>query len=145
MAEPRRQQRQHQLERFRRYLRQRLAETGVPMRRLARAMGRDPAYIAQLLDPPPGRRRALPAPDELRRAAPVLGVPLLELLEVAYGITRADLDLDDGAAEGDEWAAALEGLTSGQREQVRAFAAFLKAQGRAGMAANATGATDDHG
>lgn len=133
VADPQRPQR---LARFQIYLRRRLQETGVSMRSLSLAMGRDPAYVAQLLDPPHGRPRALPPPDELKLAAPLLGVPLLELLDVAYGITRADLEdeLVTMARHQNAWIDAMEGLTVAQREQVLTFAAFVKAHGRIGEA-----------
>jgi len=131
MADPRRQER---LEHFQAYLRDRLRETGVSMRSLSLVMGRDAAYVAQLLDPPPGRPRAIPPADELKRAAPLLRVPLLELLEVAYGITREDVEADLAAlaTHQGEWIEVMAGLTAAQREQVVTFAAFVKAHGRVG-------------
>jgi hypothetical protein len=76
---------------FRAFARQRLAETGVSMRKLSRAMGRDDAYVSQLLDPPPGRSRPMPTPVELRAAAVLLDVPYMQLLMVVWGVTEDDI------------------------------------------------------
>jgi hypothetical protein len=115
---------------FRDYLRQRLKETGAPMRALSIAMGRDPSYVAQLLDPPSDRSRALPSPDELRLAAPLLKVPLVELLEHAYGISRAELEaeLNTMAAHTGACADELSDLTTAEREEVLNFVAYVKSK-----------------
>ena len=65
-------------------------------------------------------------PDELRvAAAEVLQVPLIELLDRTYGITRAELGT--AAAHRGAWAEDLASLTAAQREQVLAPLAFVKA------------------
>ena len=60
------------------------------MRGLSAAFGRDPGYVAALLDPtrPP---RARPTPDDLIRAADALDIPFVELLEALWGIPRERL------------------------------------------------------
>jgi len=118
---------------FRAYLRERLAATGVAGEALSLAMGKDRGYVGQLLDPGRGRHRALPDPDELRAAAEVLQVPLLELLDRAYGITRAELEAELGtaAAHRGAWAEELAALTRTQQEQVLTFLAYVKAHGAA--------------
>jgi hypothetical protein len=77
---------------FRTFLRARLQETGIPMRQLSRAMGRDDSYVAQLLDPPPGRARPLPTPAELRHAAALLGVSYMQLVALAWDISGDDIE-----------------------------------------------------
>jgi len=116
--------------RFQDYLRRQLKESGMSMRALSLAMGRDPSYVAQLLDPPPNRSRALPSPDELRLAAPLLGVPLVELLEQAYGITRVELEaeLNTMAAHTGACADELSDLTTVEREEVLDFVAYVKSK-----------------
>jgi transcriptional regulator with XRE-family HTH domain len=116
-----------QRERFRQYLRARLAQTGVTKRELSLAMGKDRSYITQLLDEEQTRSRALPDPDDLRRAAPLLGVPLVELLEQAYGITRHELERELGelARHNEAWATGYAELTMAQQEQVRTFIAYV--------------------
>lgn len=114
------------------YLRRRLQETGVTMRQLSLVMtqGRDQSFVGQLLVPPPGKQRSLPTPDQLRLAAPLLRVPLRELLQVAWGISRAELDDEFRALEVklDEDAAVWRSLTESQREEVRTFIAFIRAR-----------------
>ena len=70
---------------FRANLRQLLARSGGSMRGLSAAFGRDPGYVASLLDP--GRpARALPTPADLLRASDALGVPFVDLLEALWEI-----------------------------------------------------------
>ena len=118
------------MENFRIYLRKRLAERGVSKRRLSLVMHRDPSYVAQLLDPPTGTSRALPSPAELRLAAPVLGVPLVELLELAWGISQQELeaDIQTVAAHRGVWAEAFADLSTSEREEVLNFIAYVKAK-----------------
>jgi len=113
------------MENFRIYLRKRLAERGVSKRRLSLVMHRDPSYVAQLLDPPTGTSRA-----ELRLAAPVLGVPLVELLELAWGISQQELeaDIQTVAAHRGVWAEAFADLSTSEREEVLNFIAYVKAK-----------------
>jgi transcriptional regulator with XRE-family HTH domain len=70
---------------FRVRLRDILARSGLSMRALSAALGRDPGYIAALLDPSrPSRAR--PTPADLLRASDATGIPLVELLEALWGI-----------------------------------------------------------
>jgi len=72
-------------EEFRIRLRAVLERCGRSMRGLSAAMGRDPGYIAALLDPTrPSRAR--PTPADLLRASDVTGIPLVELLDRLWGI-----------------------------------------------------------
>ena len=121
---------QAQLGRFRAYLRERMAASGVSGRQLSLAMGHDLNYVGQLLDPPAGRSRAMPSPDELRLAAPVLGVGLVELLEAAWGISRDELEgeIATMAAHTGTLAGDLAELSPAEREEVRAFMSFVKAK-----------------
>jgi len=67
-----------------------LERSGLSRRGLSAAMGRDPGYVAALLDPTrPSRAR--PTPDDLVRASDALGIPLLDLLEALWDIDRARL------------------------------------------------------
>jgi hypothetical protein len=60
------------------------------MRALSAALGRDPGYVAALLDPSrPSRAR--PTPADLIRARDATGLALVELLESLWGIERARL------------------------------------------------------
>ena len=64
---------------FRTSLRVVLARSGLSMRALSAAMGRDAGYVAALLDPSrPSRAR--PTPTDLLRASDATGIPFVELL-----------------------------------------------------------------
>jgi transcriptional regulator with XRE-family HTH domain len=70
---------------FRARLREVLARSGLSMRALSAALGRDPGYVAALLDPSrPSRAR--PTPADLLRASDVTGIPFVELLEALWNI-----------------------------------------------------------
>ena len=70
---------------FRARLREILARSGLSMRALSAALGRDPGYVAALLDPSrPSRAR--PTPADLLRASDATGLPFVELLEALWGI-----------------------------------------------------------
>ena len=67
-----------------------LERSGLSRRGLSSAMGRDPGYVAALLDPTrPSRAR--PTPDDLVRASDALRIPLVDLLEALWDIDRARL------------------------------------------------------
>src|SRR3990172_7708882 len=73
---------------FRANLRAVLARSGLSMRGLSAALGRDPGYVAALLDPSrPSRAR--PTPADLLRASDATGIPLVELLHGLWGIDPA--------------------------------------------------------
>ena len=75
---------------FRAALRDILTRSGISMRGLSAAMGRDPGYVAALLDPSrPSRAR--PTPADLLRASDVTGIAFVELLESLWGIPLSRL------------------------------------------------------
>ena len=123
-------------EEFRAAIRHLLQRTGLSMRALSAAMGRDTGYIAALLDPSrPSRAR--PTPADLLAASDATGITFVELLESLWGIGRTRLADELGslgvglAAEGK-----LDRLSDAQRRQVADFADFLASRadhrGRAG-------------
>src|SRR5450759_2331966 len=70
---------------YRARVRAALARSGLSMRALSTALGRDPGYVAALLDPSrPSRAR--PTPADLLRASDATGIPFVELLESLWGI-----------------------------------------------------------
>lgn len=80
-------------ETFRARLRTVLDRSGLSMRQLSLAMGRDVGYVAALLDPTrPSRAR--PTPDDLVRLSDATGISLAELLESLWGIDRRRLAAD---------------------------------------------------
>jgi hypothetical protein len=126
---------------FRSYLRDLLATRGISARRLSLQIGRDSSYLSHLVAPPQGRSRAMPTPDDLRLAAPVLGVSYGELLRRAWGVTSADTEDEEpeGGAGCDSrissTAEALtlsdwESLSPEDREAVRDFLGYLAAKRR---------------
>ena len=75
---------------FRARLRDILARSGLSMRAFSAAFGRDPGYVAALLDPSrPSRAR--PTPADLLRASDATGIPFVELLEALWGIEPSRL------------------------------------------------------
>lgn len=75
---------------FRARLQAILRRSGGSMRQLSAAFGRDPGYVAALLDPArPSRAR--PTPADLVSASDATGIPLVELLEGLWGIDRSRL------------------------------------------------------
>jgi len=110
---------------FRIKLRDVLARSGRSMRALSAALGRDPGYVAALLDPTrPSRAR--PTPADLLRASDVTGIPLVELLAALWGIDPRRL-ADELArlGVGDPKAVGVGELTDAERAEVADFAAFL--------------------
>ncbi|MGD0863705.1 MAG: hypothetical protein ABSA21_13285 [Candidatus Limnocylindrales bacterium] len=113
---------------FRTALRDILARSGLSMRALSAAMGRDPGYIASLIDPSrPSRAR--PTPADLVRASDATGLPFVELLESLWGIPSSRLAGElgrlgvSGSAEG-----AFDRLTDAERTSVAAYVGFLAAR-----------------
>src|ERR1035437_11196858 len=83
---------------FRVRLRDVLGRSGLSMRALSVALGRDPGCVAALLDPSrPSRAR--PTPADLLRASDATAIPFVELLEALWGIETARL-ADELAALG---------------------------------------------
>lgn len=95
------------------------------MRGLSAAFGRDPGYVAALLDPtrPP---RARPTPEDLIRAADALDIPFVELLEALWEIPRERL-ASELAQLGFETSAdgLAERLSAGDRTELARYAAYL--------------------
>ena len=112
-------------EAFRDALRDVLARSGLSMRALSAAMGRDPGYIAALLDPTrPSRAR--PTPADLLAASDATGFSFVELLESLWGIDPEHLGRergDSGAAD-----APMRRLSADERALVRDFAELLVAR-----------------
>jgi transcriptional regulator with XRE-family HTH domain len=113
---------------FRTALRDVLERAGLSMRALSAAMGRDPGYIAAILDPTrPSRAR--PTPADMLRASDATGIPFVELLESLWGIKSSRL-VDElrrlgavGSGEG-----VFDRLTESERASVADFIAFLAAR-----------------
>lgn len=107
-----------------------LARTGLSMRALSAAMGRDPGYIAAYLDPTrPSRAR--PTPADLVAASDATGISLVELLEAVWGIDRGRLaDELAGLGVGTGLDARYAALSDAERVEVTDFIAFLASRRR---------------
>jgi transcriptional regulator with XRE-family HTH domain len=115
---------------FRARLREVLTRSGLSMRALSASMGRDPGYVAAILDPSrPSRAR--PTPADLLRASDATGIPFVELLESLWGIPSTRL-ADELAALGlGESAHTCDGMLSdAESAEVSDFVAFLTARHR---------------
>jgi transcriptional regulator with XRE-family HTH domain len=115
---------------FRARLRDILARSGLSMRALSASMGRDPGYIAALLDPSrPSRAR--PTPADLLRASDATGIPFVELLQALWGIEPTRL-ADELAVLGLSGSAAtfVGMLSDAESAEVSDFVAFLSARHR---------------
>jgi hypothetical protein len=113
---------------FRTRLREVLARSGLSMRGLSQAMGRDPGYIAASLDPSrPSRAR--PNPADLLRASDETGIPFVELLAALWGIDRDRLadELGKLGVTG-VLDRRLEQLTDAERAHVTEYIEFLAAR-----------------
>lgn len=75
---------------FRTRLRAMLTRSGRSMRGLSAAFGRDPGYVAALLDPT-RRPRARPTPTDLVAASDATGIPLVDWLSELWKIDPARL------------------------------------------------------
>jgi hypothetical protein len=104
-----------------------LGRSGLSMRALSGAMGRDADYIAAFLDP---RRpnRARPTPDDLVAASDATGIALVELLDAVWGIPPDRLADELGASGGGRLAETLARLSTAERREVIDFAKFLAAR-----------------
>jgi transcriptional regulator with XRE-family HTH domain len=110
---------------FRAKLRDILARSGRSMRALSAALGRDPGYVAALLDPSrPSRAR--PTPADLLRASDGTGIPFVELLEALWGVEPQRL-ANELAALGLGVSAdtRLARLSEAERAEVSDFVDFL--------------------
>ena len=110
---------------FRASLRDVLARSGRSMRALSAALGRDPGYIAALLDPSrPSRAR--PTPADLLRASDATGIPFVELPAALWGIEPLRLTDELGRLGlGDPHAGGVRDLTDAERAEVADFVDFL--------------------
>jgi hypothetical protein len=100
------------------------------MRSLSIAMGRDPGYLAALIDPN-GRPRARPTPLDLLAVSDVTGIPFVELLERLWVVRRERLVAELGLRGAEpSLGALLKALPPDEREAVADFAAFLAARAR---------------
>jgi len=100
------------------------------MRALSAAMGRDPGYVAALLDPSrPSRAR--PTPADLLRASDVTDIAFVDLLESLCGIPLSRL-ADELArlGVGPTSDPRLAGLTETERASVADYIAFLASRHR---------------
>jgi transcriptional regulator with XRE-family HTH domain len=105
-----------------------LERSGLSMRALSAAMGRDTGYIAALLDPSrPSRAR--PTPADLLAASDATGITFVELLESTWGIKGSRL-ADElgrlgvaGSGEG-----SFDRLSESERILMADFIAFLAAR-----------------
>jgi transcriptional regulator with XRE-family HTH domain len=115
---------------FRARLRDVLARSGLSMRALSSALGRDPGYVAALLDPSrPSRAR--PTPADLLRASGVTGILFVELLEALWEIEPSRLADELGRLGlGESANPRLAGLTDVERAEVRDFVDFLVSRHR---------------
>ena len=124
---------------FRARLRDVLVRSGLSMRALSAALGRDPGYVAALLDPSrPSRAR--PTPADLLRASDATGIPFVELLESLWEIEPSRLadELGQGASTDPRLAA----LSDIERAEVSDFVDFLAARhGKARRRPRLTSAT----
>ena len=115
-------------EEFREALRDVLARSGLSMRALSAAMGRDPGYVASLLDPSrPSRAR--PTPADMLAASDASGIAFVELLESLWGIEPERLARELrrlGALSGVD--ASARNLTDAERTLVSDFVEFLVAR-----------------
>jgi hypothetical protein len=110
-------------------IREIVARTGLSMRALSAAMGRDPGYVAAYLDPTrPSRAR--PTPDDLVAASDATGISVVELLEAVWGIDRGRL-ADELARLGvGKGLGAHEALSDEKRVEVADFVEFLASRHR---------------
>jgi transcriptional regulator with XRE-family HTH domain len=110
---------------FRARLRDIQGRSGLSMRALSAALGRDPGYVAALLDPSrPSRAR--PTPADLLRASDATGIPFVELLESLWGIESTRLADELGRLGlGGLSDIRLKRLSEAERAEVSDFADFL--------------------
>ena len=127
---------------FRVRLRDILARSGLSMRALSAALGRDPGYVAALLDPSrPSRAR--PTPADLLRASDATGIPFVELLQALWGVEPRRLADELGRLGlGASTDPRLTGLSDIERAEVSDFVDFLTARhGKARRRPRLTSAT----
>jgi|GEM_PF-486861 transcriptional regulator with XRE-family HTH domain len=113
------------IEEFRAAIRDILERSGLSMRALSAAMGRNPGYIAALLDPTrPSRAR--PTPADLLRASDATGIAFVELLESLWGIPTSRMASElAGLGMGPSLDERVQGLSDAERASVADYVAFL--------------------
>ncbi len=121
---------------FRERLRDVLERSGLSMRALSGAFGRDPGYVAALLDPS-RPSRTWPTPADLLRASDATGIAFVELLELLWEIPAVRLATELARlGVGSPLEGSLVGLDEADRRSVADFIAFLAARhGRRGRRA----------
>ena len=127
---------------FRAKLHDILERSGLSMRALSAAFGRDPGYVAALLDPSrPSRAR--PTPADLLRASDATGIPFVELLQALWGVEPRRLADELGRLGlGASTDPRLTGLSDIERAEVSDFVDFLAARhGKARRRPRLTSAT----
>ena len=113
---------------FRVRLRGMLDRSGQSMRGLSSAMGRDPGYVAALLDPDrPSRAR--PTPSDLVAASDATGIPLVEWLRELWNVDPARVareirEMGVGSSRDER----LDGLSIADLQLVLALVASLRAR-----------------
>lgn len=113
---------------FRARVRDILERSGLSMRALSAAMGRDTGYVAALLDPTrPSRAR--PTPADLLRTSDATGIAFVELLDSLWGIpyTRLAGELA-GLGVGRSLDSRLGVLSDTERASVADYIGFLTAR-----------------
>ncbi len=113
---------------FRDRLRELLERSGLSMRQLSGAFGRDPGYVQSLLDATrPSRAR--PTPSDMLRASDATGIPFVELLELLWEIPAARLAEELASlGVGGGLDPRLVGLSDAERTSVSDYIAFLTAR-----------------
>jgi transcriptional regulator with XRE-family HTH domain len=115
---------------FRARLRELLERSGLSMRQLSAAFGRDPGYVQSLLDSTrPSRAR--PTPSDMLRASDATGIPFVELLELLWEIPPARLAQELASlGQGGPFDQVLRRLSDAERASVSDYVAFLASQHR---------------
>ena len=113
---------------FRDRLREVLERSGLSLRGLSAAFGRDPGYVQSLLDASrPSRAR--PTPSDLLRASDATGIPFVELLELLWGVPSTRLAEELGRlGVGGRLDPRLTALSESERASVSDYIAFLAAR-----------------
>ena len=113
---------------FRDRLRELLERSGLSMRQLSAAFGRDPGYVQSLLDASrPSRAR--PTPADMLRASDATGIPFVELLDLLWEIPAARLaEALASLGVGGGLDPRLAALSDVERTSVSDYIAFLAAR-----------------
>jgi hypothetical protein len=115
-------------EAFRAHLRELVARSGLSLRALSAAFGRDPGYVQSLLDPTrPSRAR--PTPADLLAASDATSIPFVELLELLWEVPPDRLAEELGKLGlGGSFDPRLADLNEEERASVADYVAFLAAR-----------------